>query len=207
MAIKNKAQIRLYYETHDKSAKDIARHYGISYRTLAHWIKHEQWQKGCALENLQTADINKKMLNKQIGNVLAIESKNIADSLNAGLSGDYANELSADLKEAMLNLASEELLLSAITSQALQKNIIEMCMIAKAELLRILRTRSDEKGDAMIIACAEKVEKMFIEAQSAFYGKQATMAIIDLSKDEVDLNSLSTTELKAQLARIQNKGA
>ena len=46
MAVKNKNEIRVYFETHSQSPKEVAAHFGISYRTLAHWIKND-WLGAC----------------------------------------------------------------------------------------------------------------------------------------------------------------
>ena len=202
--INNKGEIRIFYETHELKPKEVAQHFNISYRTLAHWIKTEGWERGIALKNITHANINKNLLKKEVASVLSIESEKIKQCIADGISKD--NEISNELKEAMLELVSEEVILQAISAQALQKNIIQMAMIGKAELLRILRNRADDKGDAMIIACAEKVEKMFIDAQNCIYGKQSAIAIIDTSNmTEVDISTLSTTELKTQLAQLQIK--
>lgn len=201
--IANKAEIRIFYETHELKPKEVSTHFNISYRTLAHWIKTEGWERGIALKALQTANLNKKLLKKEFASTLSIESKKIKDTLKENIS--HTTELSTELKDSLLDLVSEEVLLQALTTQALQKNIIQMAMIGKAELLRILKNREDSKGDAMIIACAEKVEKMFIDAQNCFYGKSATMAIIDVSTNDTDLTTLSTAELKAQLKQLQAK--
>ncbi|KAA8603157.1 hypothetical protein CGP82_08635, partial [Campylobacter sp. LR185c] len=41
MAIQNKAEIRIYYESNKKSAKEVAKYFNISYRTLMYWVKNE----------------------------------------------------------------------------------------------------------------------------------------------------------------------
>lgn len=57
--------------------------------------------------------------------------------------------------------------------------------------MKMVRLRREDKGDPMLIACAEKVNKMFIDMQNALYGKE-------IPKEAVvnEYENLSTEELQ-----------
>lgn len=58
--IQNKQEIKVYFETHNIEPKEVAKLYNIKYRTLMHWIKEEGWERGKALQNLSSTQIQKK---------------------------------------------------------------------------------------------------------------------------------------------------
>ncbi|MGX3045963.1 hypothetical protein [Helicobacter sp. T3_23-1056] len=198
MAISNKNEIRLYFETHDLSPKDVASRFGVAYRTIAHWIKMEGWQRACALKNISTQKVQVDLLHKEFGSAMKITHDKIKNDLSAGLSGAYASELDSAIKNAMLDEASEELLTKAMSAKFLQENAISAALLAKNEMVRMIASRTKE-ADPLILGAAKEVAKLFLEMSESLHGKGVNQ-LIDVQNEE-DLENLSTAELKAFIAQ------
>ncbi|MGX2972869.1 helix-turn-helix domain-containing protein [Helicobacter sp. T3_23-1059] len=198
MAHSNQNEIRLYFETHDASPKEVAQKFGISYRTLAHWIKTQNWQRACALKNISTQKVQTELLHKEFGTAMAITHNKIKQDLRDGLSGVYASELNESIKNAMLDEASEELLARAMGAKFLQQNAISAALLAKNEMLRMIANRSKE-SDPLILGAAKEVAKLFLEMSESLHGKGVSQ-ILEVQTQE-DLENLSADELKAFIAQ------
>lgn len=198
MAHSNKNEVRLYFETHDKSAKEVAQIFGLSYRTIAHWIKNEGWQKAIALKNIKTSSVQAELLKKEFGTAMAITQGKLKSDLRAGLSGVYASEINESIKNAMLDEASEELLAQAMCARFLQQSALGAALLAKNELTRMLATR-EKDADPLILGAAKEVAKLFLDMGAGIYGKNTPSPIEVSTKD--DLENLSAEELKAFIAQ------
>ena len=53
-----------------------------------------------------------------------------------------------------------------------------------------------DKPDVMVVASAEKVQKMFLDLKTAIFGKDA---LVSTSDNEVDFENMSEAELNALL--------
>ena len=191
MAIQNKAEIKAYYESHDKSAKEVANIFRISYRTLAHWIKSEGWVKGGAIEAISVEVINDSLTNHRLSTFLGHKKQQLKDQIASNLS---ANELDSMILNNLLESSTDELLLKAMNLNFINKNILLSAIIAKDELFRLVahNKASGAKPDPMVIACAEKTARMFEGLKVSLYGRDAQVGAAQL---ENDYAKLSTDEL------------
>lgn len=193
MAHINKNEIRVYFETHSQSPKEVAAHFGISYRTLAHWIKNEGWERAKALQGISAEVVRDDLLQKRLGSVIQTGASKIKSNIRANL-GALAGELDEMILNNLLDQSTDEILLKAMSSKFIQSNVALSTMIAKNELMQMLQIKGG-KGDPMVIACAEKVAKMFAEMQVLLYGKEP--AITKLEAMENPIESMSEQELLA----------
>lgn len=197
MAIANKAEIRAYFETHNESPKAVASHFGISYRTLAHWIKSESWERARALQGVRAEVVRDELLQKNLGGVLQTGACKIKRQIRANL-GTLAGELDEMILNNLLDSSTDEILLQAMSSKFIQSNIALSTIIAKNELMALMQVKGGA-GDPMVIACAEKVAKMFADMQVLLYGKEP--AITKLEARQNSLESMSEQELLALIAQ------
>lgn len=197
MAIANKAEIRAYFETHNESPKEVASHFGISYRTLAHWIKNEGWERARALQGVRAEVVRDDLLQKNLGSVLDAGASKIKRQIRANL-GSLAGELDEMILNNLLDSSTDEILLQAMSSKFIQSNVALSTMIAKNELMALMQVKGGS-GDPMVIACAEKVAKMFADMQVLLYGKEP--AITKLEARQNSLESMSEQELLALIAQ------
>ena len=196
MAHKNKDLIKAYYETHNEEAKEVAKRFEIPLRTLNYWILTEYWQKASALNGITQEVISKDLVKKEFGTALARESEIIKEKIRYNL-GDTAFKVDSMILENMLEDSTEKLLLGAMTLNYIQHNIALSTLIARDELLRLKAKSADtDKPDVMVVASAEKVQKMFLDMKNAMFGKDA-LAITNNS--EVDFENMSEAELNALL--------
>ena len=165
-------------------------------RTLNYWILTESWQKASALNGITQEVISKDLVKKEFGTALARESEIIKEKIRYNL-GDTAFKVDSMILENMLEDSTQKLLLGAMSLNYIQQNITLSALIARDELLRLKAKSADtDKPDVMVVASAEKVQKMFLDMKNAMFGKDA-LAITNNS--EVDFENMSEAELNALL--------
>lgn len=196
MAIKNKKEIEIFYKTHNLSPKETAKHFNISYRTLAHWIAKEGWVQGAALENIACSPVSLAKTDK----IIDINQAKIKSQIKQNL-GSSAYEIDELVLNNLLESSSDELLLKTMNLNFIHKNIALSAVVAKDALMRLLAISSD-KDSPMVIAAAEKVVKIFIDMQSAIYGKNITIS----NTTESSIDSLSTAELAQLIVELEKEG-
>ena len=200
MAISNKNEIRTYYELNNDAPKIVAEKFSVAYRTLAHWIKTERWERGKARAAVKPDVIMKNELlqNESFSIIQATKSK-LKRQMLENLSAD-ASELEKACLEARLDEASDKILMEAMSLDFIQKNIAQACLVAKAELIKMLEYRKGDKPDAYIIASAEKVANMFSNLQITAYGKEPPRQVLDIN-EKTDYSKLTTEQLKELLRK------
>ena len=197
MAIKNKEEIKIYYELNNENPKAVAKHFGIKYRTLMVWIKNEKWQRGKHIQNIEPEIIRNDMLKKQHFSIQSAMSAKIENQMRASL-GAEANSINEIILKNMLEKSTDELLLNALGINFIQKNIALAAILAKNELLNLVRLKPDDKAEPLIIASAEKVSKIFADMKEVIYGKEVLNS--STNNKELDLSKLSNAELDALIA-------
>ena len=165
-------------------------------RTLNYWILTEKWQKASALNGITQEVLSKDLVKKEFGTALARESERIKEKIRYNL-GDTAFKVDSMLLENMLEDSTQKLLLGAMSLNYIQQNITLSALIARDELLRLKAKSVDaDKPDVMVVASAEKVQKMFLDLKTAIFGKDA---LVSTSDNEVDFENMSEAELNALL--------
>lgn len=189
--IKNKDEIKIYYQTHQASIKEVALHFGVSYRTLAHWVKEESWEKIEVLQNSKTLSNN--IVQENLNAVIDVAKVKLKREIQGQI--DTSN-IDAMTLHNVLDSSTNEILLKALGISFLNANIAQSAILAKDELLKYNDKRlQSDKPDPMFIACAEKVAKMFSDLKTSVYGKNIT---IETTQNN-NIKDLSTDELLALL--------
>ena len=198
MAIANKNEIEIFYKTHSLSIKEVATHFNISYRTLAHWVKSEKWVAGSAVECAQK-EVSVSVVQDSIDNVLDVTRSRLKMAIKNDL-GEVANKIDSLVLENLLESSTDEILARAMSLNFIQKNIALSAVIAKDRLLRLAQnTQGDTRADPTIIACAEKVVSIFDKMQSAIYGRTPLSV-----SQEKEVKDMSLQELNALLKELDN---
>lgn len=194
MAISNKDEIKIYFELNNEKPKVVAERFKIKYRTLMYWIKSEGWEIGKHAKSITPELVSNELLQKEhfsIQNATASKIKRqMLDEIGAG-----ASKVSEACLNAMLDEASDKLLLEAMSVNFIQKNIAQTALIAKNELLQLIEQKKEGKADPLIIGAAEKVQTMFASLQTIIYGKEPPKMPLNVDEN-TDYSKLSTAELK-----------
>lgn len=193
--IHNKNEIKAFYLTHNLSIKQVSEHFGVSYRTLAHWVKSERWEAGGAIAHIK--EDKEAIFQKNANKVLDIATARLKNQISQNLKDI---PLDQTIKNNLLESSTDEILLKVMSLNYIQKNIALSAVIAKDALMRLNTHQSLEQkpqNEPILVACAEKCARLFIDMQNALYGKNIT------SKDnnENDLTQLSIAELKLMLEK------
>lgn len=193
MAIRNKEEVRVYFETNDRAPKDVAKHFNISYRTLMHWIKEEGWERARARKGVSAEVVRDGMLQRELASTMHAGASRIKSCLRENL-GAVAGSVDEMILNNMLEASTDEILLQAMSSKFIQNNIALSTLVAKNELMKLVEKKGGT-GDPMVIACAEKVAKMFIDMQACLYGKEPAITKLEGSKNAYE--DMSDQELLA----------
>lgn len=199
MAVKNKNEIEIFYKTHNLSMQEVAKHFNISYRTLAHWVKQEGWEKG---EALHVDTIHTPQVVKNSNKVIDIAQARIKNEIKANL-GEIAYNVDEIVLNNLLESSTDEILLKAMSVNFIQKNIALCAVLAKDHLLRLASVdNGDGKNSPVIIACAEKVAKIFADMKTNIYGKETTIT----DSSNIEYEKLTLSELNALINEAQHAG-
>lgn len=194
MAIANKDEIKIYFELNNDKPKVVAERFKIKYRTLMYWIKSEGWEQGKHAKSITPELVSSELLQKEHFSIQNAAANKIKRQMIEGI-GIGTSKISEACLNAMLDEASDKLLLEAMSVNFIQKNIAQACLLAKNELLQLIEQKKEGKADALIIAAAEKVQNMFNTLQITIYGKEPPKQILSVDEN-TDYSKLSTAELK-----------
>ncbi|WP_240451802.1 hypothetical protein [Helicobacter sp. L8] len=187
---KEKPQVRAYYETHDVSLKEVAAHFKIPYRTICYWSQKEKWQRYQAVQSVQVEVLRDELTQHNLNTFLGAKQEEIKDVLRENLKHIKADPI---VMECILETSSDELLLKAMNLHFINKNILLAAIIAKDELLKMVRNNlGNAKGNPVIIAAAEKVAKMFSDVKISLYGRES---VVIQESAENDYSKMTTEEL------------
>ncbi|NDJ26369.1 hypothetical protein DMB95_00145 [Campylobacter sp. MIT 12-8780] len=201
--IANKDEIRAYFEMNDENAKQVALKFDVKYRTLAHWIKSEGWQRAKAIKPIKAEVLRDELLQNELFSVQNAKKEQLKGLIKSRLSTQSTTKLDQLVLDNLLEHSTDKILLEAMSVNFIQKNIALSALIAKDELLRMQRLKREDKSDPLIIASAEKVAKIFLDLKTCLYGKEH---IIIENHSNTDLSQLSNAELNALLASFEQEG-
>ena len=200
MAIKNKNEIEIFYKTHNLSKQEVAKHFNIPYRTLAYWIKKENWKQGQALS---IDEIHNPQVIKNTNRVLNIAEDRIKEQIKTNL-GECAFNVDSMILNNLLQSSTDEILLKTMSVNFIQKNIALCAILAKDHLLRLAHNdNGDPKNSPIFIACAEKEAKIFADMKTQIYGKDTTLL---QDQSVVEYEKLTLQELNALIEQEQAQG-
>lgn len=200
MAIKNKNEIEIFYKTHNLSKQEVAKHFNIPYRTLAYWVKKENWKQG---EALSIDEIHNPQVIKNTNRVLNIAEDRIKNQIKANL-GECAFNVDSMILNNLLQSSTDEILLQTMSVNFIQKNIALCAILAKDHLLRLAHNdNGSPKNSPIFIACAEKVAKIFADMKTQIYGKDTIML---QEQKHIEYEKLSLQELNILIEQELKEG-
>lgn len=199
-----KDEIRIYYETHEDSNKEVAKKFNITYRTLMTWIQKEKWQKAKGLKDILQSNVRKDLVKKEFGTIIDNTARKLKQQLKDNLN-DSLSEVDEILKNNLLDGVTDEILLKAMNLNFLQKNMTLGALLAKDELIRMTRLRKADKASPALIASAEKFVSILSNLQKSFYGNNDASLNLQVVNINEDLSKLSNKELMERIQSLESE--
>ncbi|MGT0063930.1 DNA-binding protein [Helicobacter pylori] len=185
-------EIRAMYETLGMSIKELAQKYKINEANLRYIKTRQNWQKRRITKQLEEKKIlGDKLTEKNMDLFLDTKKEEIKETLKQSL--EHLN-LDPIVLEAITETTSDELLLKAMNTAYIKKQILFCAVVARGELIKMIKRASltnNEKDSANIIVAAEKVSKLFIDAGVSLFGKEQIQVIETNNNNNVAQMSMS----------------
>ncbi|WP_441701898.1 DNA-binding protein [Helicobacter pylori] len=198
-------EIRAMYETLGMSIKELAQKYKMNESNLMYIKKRQNWQKRRIAKQLEEKEIKEilgnKLTKKNINLFLDTKKEEVKEKVKQSL--EHLN-LDPIVLEAITETMGDELLLKAMNTAYIKKQILFCAVVARGELIKMLkraRLINNEKDSANIIVAAEKVSKLFIDAGVSLFGKEQIQVIETTNNNNI--TQMNTSELIA-LANADN---
>ncbi len=192
-------EIRAMYETHGLSINALSKKYGVSVSLIRKFKIRDKWEKKKII-NEAAEVLQDKLTIDKMGLFLDTKKQELKENLKKSL--DHL-ELDPVVVEAITETSSDELILKAMNTAYIKKQILFCAIVARGELIKMIKRAGDKvKDNVNIIVAAEKVSKLFIDAGVSLFGKEQIQAIE--IKENGDYSQMNITELMA-LANVDNK--
>ncbi len=174
-------EIRAMYETLGMNIKELAKKYKMNENYLRYIKTRQNWVKRRITKDLEEKEIKEilgdKLTEKNMDLFLDTKKEEVKEVLKQSL--DHLN-LDPIVLEAITETTSDELLLKAMNTAYIKKQILFCAVVARGELIKMIKKASltnNEKDSANIIVAAEKVSKLFIDAGVSLFGKEQIQVI------------------------------
>ncbi len=174
-------EIRAMYETLGMSIRELAQKYKMNEANLRYVKTRQNWQKRRITKRLEEKEIKEilgdKLTEKNMDLFLDTKKEEVKEVLKQSL--DHLN-LDPIVLEAITETTSDELLLKAMNTAYIKKQILFCAVVARGELIKMIKKASlsnNEKDSANIIVAAEKVSKLFIDAGVSLFGKEQIQVV------------------------------
>ncbi|WP_231175361.1 DNA-binding protein [Helicobacter pylori] len=174
-------EIRAMYETLGMSIRELAQKYKMNEDNLKYVKTRQNWQKRRITKQLEQKEIKEilgdKLTEKNMDLFLDTKKEEVKETLKQSL--EHLN-LDPIVLEAITETTSDELLLKAMNTAYIKKQILFCAVVARGELIKMIKRASlssNEKDSANIIVAAEKVSKLFIDAGVSLFGKEQIQVI------------------------------
>ncbi|MFP6089015.1 helix-turn-helix domain-containing protein [Helicobacter pylori] len=174
-------EIRAMYETLGMGIRELAKKYKMNENYLRYIKTRQNWVKRRITKDLEEKEIKEilgdKLTEKNMDLFLDTKKEEVKEVLKQSL--DHLN-LDPIVLEAITETTSDELLLKAMNTAYIKKQILFCAVVARGELIKMIKKASlsnNEKDSANIIVAAEKVSKLFIDAGVSLFGKEQIQVI------------------------------
>ncbi len=185
-------EIRAMYETHGLSLNALSKKYGVSVNLIRKFKIRDKWGKK-KIANEAAAVLEDKLTTDKMGLFLDTKKEEVKEVLKQSLEN---LDLDPVVVEAIAETSSEELILKAMNTAYIKKQILFCAIVARGELIKMIKKAGDKvKDNINIIVAAEKVSKLFIDAGVSLFGKEQIQAIE--YKENNDYRQMNITELIA----------
>ncbi|WQT48285.1 terminase [Helicobacter pylori] len=185
-------EIRAMYETHGMSISALSKKYGVSVSLIRKFKIRDKWEKKRICNEASTVLKNKLTMDK-MGLFLDTKKEEVKEVLKQSLENLHLDPVVA---EAIAETSSDELILKAMNTAYIKKQILFCAIVARGELIKMIKKAGDKvKDNINIIMAAEKVSKLFIDAGVSLFGKEQIQVIE--YKENNDYREMNITELIA----------
>ncbi|EMG87611.1 hypothetical protein HMPREF1397_01015 [Helicobacter pylori GAM115Ai] len=192
-------EIRAMYETLGMSIRELAKKYKMNENYLRYIKTRQAWMKRKITKDLEEKEIKEilgdKLTEKNMDLFLDTKKEEVKEVLKQSL--DHLN-LDPIVLEAITETTSDELLLKAMNTAYIKKQILFCAVVARGELIKMIKRSSltnNEKDSANIIVAAEKVSKLFIDAGVSLFGKEQIQVVE--SNQNTNLAQMNMSDLLA----------
>ncbi|NOK30710.1 helix-turn-helix domain-containing protein [Helicobacter pylori E48] len=192
-------EIRAMYETLGMSIRELAQKYKMSEPNLRYIKMRQNWQKRRITKQLEEKEVKEilgdKLTEKNMDLFLDTKKEEVKETIKQSL--EHLN-LDPIVLEAITETTSDELLLKAMNTAYIKKQILFCAVVARGELIKMIKRASltnNEKDSANIIVAAEKVSKLFIDAGVSLFGKEQIQVIE--TNNENNIAQMNMSELIA----------
>ncbi|GAA8835752.1 hypothetical protein VN1336_01090 [Helicobacter pylori] len=185
-------EIRAMYETHGLSLNALSKKYGVSVSSIRKFKIRDKWEKK-KIANEAAVVLEDKLTTDKMGLFLDTKKEEVKEVLKQSLE---KLDLDPVVVEAIAETSSDELILKAMNTAYIKKQILFCAIVARGELIKMIKKAGDKvKDNINIIIAAEKVSKLFIDAGVSLFGKEKIQAIE--YKENNDYRQMNMTELIA----------
>lgn len=185
-------EIRAMYETHGLSLNALSKKYGVSVSLIRKIKIRDKWEKK-KIANEAAVVLEDKLTTDKMGLFLDTKKEEVKEVLKQSLEN---LDLDPVVVEAIAETSSDELILKAMNTAYIKKQILFCAIVARGELIKMIKKAGDKVRDNInIIMAAEKVSKLFIDAGVSLFGKEQIQAIE--YKENNDYRQMNITELIA----------
>ncbi|TPH95664.1 terminase [Helicobacter pylori] len=185
-------EIRAMYETHGLSLNALSKKYGVSVSLIRKFKIRDKWEKK-KIANEAAVVLENKLTMDKMGLFLDTKKEEVKEVLKQSLEN---LDLDPVVVEAIAETSSDELILKAMNTAYIKKQILFCAIVARGELIKMIKKAGDKvKDNINIIMAAEKVSKLFIDAGVSLFGKEKIQAIE--YKENNDYRQMNMTELIA----------
>ncbi|MGL2848487.1 DNA-binding protein [Helicobacter pylori] len=188
-------EIRAMYETLGMSIRELAKKYKMNENALNYVKTRQGWKKRRITQEIEEKEIKEilgdKLTEKNMDLFLDTKKEEVKEVLKQSL--DHLN-LDPIVLEAITETTSDELLLKAMNTAYIKKQILFCAVVARGELIKMIKKASltnNEKDSANIIIAAEKVSKLFIDAGVSLFGKEQIQVIEDSNNNNLAQMNMS----------------
>ncbi|MFP6251465.1 DNA-binding protein [Helicobacter pylori] len=188
-------EIRAMYETLGMSIRELAQKYNINEANLRYIKMRQNWQKRRITKDLEEKEIKEilgdKLTEKNMDLFLDTKKEEVKETIKQSL--EHLN-LDPIVLEAITETTSDELLLKAMNTAYIKKQILFCAVVARGELIKMIKRASltnNEKDSINIIVAAEKVSKLFIDSGVSLFGKEQIQVIESNNNNNVAQMNMS----------------
>ena len=168
-----KKEIEIFFKSNNTNLAETSRRFNIPYTTLKTWAKDEGWEAGSAIKNLENTQ---QEIVKDNFNLITKKAQDRLKQEIINNLGVVAYDVDNIILNSLMNEASEAQLLQAMSLNHINKSLALNASIAKNALLELNATSDGSMQSKMaIVACSEKVSKIFTELKTSLYGKEITI--------------------------------
>ncbi len=185
-------EIRAMYETHGMSISALSKKYGVSVSLIRKFKIRDKWEKKRIYNEVSTV-LKDKLTTDKMGLFLDTKKEEVKEVLKQSLENLHLDPVVA---EVIAETSSDELILKAMNTAYIKKQILFCAIVARGELIKMIKKAGDKvKDNVNIIMAAEKVSKLFIDAGVSLFGKEQIQAI-EINNDN-NITQINMSELIA----------